>query len=305
MNITQCAAALLASFPPEERGIPDAAAYPGRNASVMEALNAGLQECFAVASPWARWANRGDVLPAPATVTVNVTHGSRAISRTGNFVSSMATIVIAEDDVDNVLVEASGTTGTLRFPYQGTTGAKEATIYGDACTLDADVLSVHGPIRTDGVEISPRPNPNIPSRALDDYGAHEDFIPPPIRRQRTSRTASTPLSYSLETIATGSTAAPRAVLRFYPAPASLMRVEYQAKLKPPSITSIASTDALPIPFEFVQSVFLPIARNALMASTFFRDMQSAPAIAQQYQRAIAILADLNPNKESGIRLRPR
>jgi len=113
------------------------------------------------------------------------------------------------------------------------------------------------------------------------------------------------MSYSVETATTGTTSAPRAVMRFYPAPAQLCRVEYQAMLRPPAITSISSTDILPIPFEFVQSVFLPIARYHLMTSPFFRDAGVSGAIVQGYQNARTILAGLNPNKESGIRFRTR
>ena len=44
MTATELATILLSDFSPEERAIPDAALYPGRNAWVKASINGALQE---------------------------------------------------------------------------------------------------------------------------------------------------------------------------------------------------------------------------------------------------------------------
>ena len=116
--------------------------------------------------------------------------------------------------------------------------------------------------------------------------------------ERTGR----PIGWTVETwskdAVTG--AAPR--LRVQPAPASAGVIEYRALLKPPvTFSDLTLTTNLPIPFEYIQSIFYPIARKRLSASQFFRSGIGLDEIDRSYRDALAILASLNPRPASGIR----
>jgi hypothetical protein len=301
MTTAQCATNLLLHFAPEERSIPDSGTYPGRNAAVLEALNGALQECFGNASPWVRWDERGALLQTPTEITLDVTAGSTAATITGwQPWMSGCTVVIAGHDVDNQIRNGSAS-AVLKYPYGGTTGTAGGTVYQDSIPIPADVLSVHGPVRVNGMDIHPRPSADVFStRHTDDYGSHIDFVEVPVTRPRVGAAAGRPLSYWLETWSAGNTAAPALRLRLGPANNLSGVLEYRCMLKPPVLTNIASTDSLPIPFEFVQTVFLPIARQKLTACPFFRDQSGITEINRAYQEAIRLLEKLKPSKDDGI-----
>lgn len=305
MTIAQVASHLLGYFTPEERSIPDAVAYPGRNAAVLAAINAALQECTALGRPWVITDVRGALMNAPTAVTIATTAGSNAATITG-WAAWMAgcAIVIDGEPIDNQIRNASSS-AILKFPAT-VTGTQTATVYATAHSLAADVMDVRKPIRCDGMDLLDMSN-EYPSRrpvVFNDYGMSTLRNHAPSYAERVADTAGQPRFYRITTASPDTSASHIQRIEIYPAPAVQCFLECKCSLTPPVVTSMTSTSTLPIPFQFVQSVFLPLAERSLMDSSFFRGTAAAGAIAGSEQKARAILESLQPNKTKRPRIIP-
>lgn len=308
MTINAIAGQLLAHFSPEERSIPDAGTYPGRNAAVMLAMNGALQELYGKGSPWVRFDERGELLNAPARVSLVVTGGSRDIEVVSGWQEWMGgcTIVIDGSAVDNQL-RLDEAVNVLKYPYEGVNATIGATVYHDCVTLPAEVMEVIRPVRVGRVPIGLMVSGDAPVFATepgdDDYGFHRRSVAGP-SPTRVADLAERPLGYALETWSADAVSAPRVRMRLKPAAATPQQLDYRAMLAPPVVvTDLASTAELPVPHHFVESLFYPIARQRLSASPFFRaDGMGLQEVARAYQEALALLESLNPQRESGARL---
>jgi hypothetical protein len=305
MTIAQVAAHLLGYFTPEERSIPDAAAYPGRNAAVLAAINAALQETASQGRPWAITDVRGAILNAPKSVTIATTAGSTAAIITG-WESWMAgcAIVIAGEPIDNQIRNDSSS-AILKFPAT-VTGTQAATVYATAHTCATDVMDARKPIRCDGMDLIPMSS-DYPSRrpvVFNDYGMTTLRMHVPSYAERVAETVNQPRFFRVTTASPSTAASFVQRIEVYPAPAVQCFLEYKCSLTPPVVTSLTSTSTLPIPFQFVQSVFLPLAVGALMDSPFFRGTAAAGSVAQSVQEARAIMQSLQPNKTKRPRIIP-
>jgi hypothetical protein len=244
------------------------------------------------------------LLYPPTAVTIAVTTGSRSATITG-WQDWMAgcSIVIDGHDCDNQIRNNLATV-SLKYPYGGTTGSVGATVYGDCITAESDVLAVYQPIRANGLDLQPIGSAGIETRSTEDFGAHVDFAPVPAVQLRMVSATSRPMAYALETWSEDTT--PNVIrLRLTPAPAMAATLEYRAMKTPPAITTITSVDQLPVPFEFVQTIFMPLARQKLTACPFFRTQNGMEEIARAAQQAMILLASLDPSKNRGFQLRPR
>lgn len=300
MNINDCAKSLINYFAPEERNIPDTLTYPGRNAAVITAMNSALQELFGQGKPWVRSDERGVVLRAPTPVTISVTNGSTAGTITG-WASWMTgcSIVIEGAAVDNQIRNDSATV-RLKYPYSGTTGTRNATVYHDSVEVDADVYEVRQPVTLGGIRLNPIPNAGSRlgiSHSEDFHYSDTTFL----AAATVAATASTPTSYAVDSWSPDDKTAPRLRLRLFPAPADQQFLAFSATLKPPTVTTLQSTDALPIPFEKVESIFLPLAVSALRQCPFWRGIAGEESVASAHQEALLALRDDNPNKNPGVR----
>lgn len=308
MTINDCGKLLLSHFPFEERLIPDDAAYPGRNAPVVAAMNAALEECYSRESPWIREDEVGDILRPAASVTISVTEGSREAEITTGWAAWMAgcSIVIAGHDIDNQIRNDSATC-TLKYPYGGTTGSVAATVYQDCLTLDSNLLLVVPPVRVNGKPIASLMVGSAISNPLhvQDFGMHHqveayDNIDP----RRAADLVGVVRGCSVESYSPDGSMVPVNRLRIHGTLSATGTVSFKAKLRPPAITDLLSDDTPPVPHEFVASVFLPIARQKLIASPFFRDQAGKEEIASAYKEARTTLASINTNLPRRFRFQP-
>jgi hypothetical protein len=299
MTINAAALRLLTYFSPEERSIPDAAAYPGCNAAVAGAMNGAFQRLFAGSGPWVRRDSRAALIYAPTAVTVAVTNGSTSATVTG-WASWMAgcLIVIEGDETENRIKNDSAS-AVLKIPYGGTTGTKAATVWCDTVTIGTDVLEVHEPVSFKGAKLTPLPAAGIPASliTLNDYGTpsytgfHE-------AERGLVASAGTPRFYSIDTW-TKDAATPSGMrLSLSPLPSHAGHIEYETTLQPPVVSDLSLTTVLPIPLSLADSVFLPIATMMLFDSPFFRGVAVPQAITAKYQEALATIAKLDPVKHS-------
>lgn len=305
MNIYQSAENLLTYFPPEEREVPDHENYPGRNAAVRKAMNEAFQDLFGKGKPWVREDDRGFVVNPPATVTIAVTNGSKAGTITG-WQSWMTgcTIVIAGAGVDNQIRNAAAAV-TLKFPYSGPTGSHSATVYHDSIDVGTDVLEITGEVKLDRVPLAPmsKDTPRLLGRSNEDFGYHRHGYSTPAAPD-VAATAGRPLGYSMETWSPDGTTAPVSRMRIYPAPASGGFLEFPVMLVPPRVDDISTDDTLPIPFQFIESIFQPIAVKKLRSCPFWRGIVAEADINEAYQNALALLDTGNPDKSNPVRLHP-
>jgi len=306
MTINALAKQLLTYFSPEERAIPDHADYPDRNAAVMLAMNGALQEMFGKASPWVRYDETGQLLRAPTVVTITVTNGSTSGVITSGWEGWMAgcSIVINGSALDNAIRNDSSNV-TLKFPHDGPSGSTSATVYHDSVTPAIDLMEVCEPVKANGRELAVLTSGDYPSprRSDSDFGFHRHVV----ELEPTPRVASRigqPLAYAVETWCKDATTGPKPRIKIQPAPDAAGFLEFRAMLPPPVvITSLTATTTLPIPFDYVQSIFIPFAAHRLMGSAFFLHGERDAGIVEAYQTAQELFAGLNPRKKSGTSLR--
>jgi hypothetical protein len=286
MTVNQIAINLLSYFSPEERTIPDASAYPGRNAAVLVAINGALQELCVDGMPWVSRQNLGAVLQPPTTTTVDVVAGSTAID-IADYAAWMdgCAIAIEGETVDNRITNA-GNPNFLQIPSQ-VTGTLNATVYHTSFELPGVCMSLISPVLVGGVEI-------------DDFQKIKDFS----INERCRSVVGKVKYYRVSSARVLPTQAPVIRLEIWPPPAVATPLQYTATLAHAVITNLASTNNLAIPFNFIQSVFLPIAARNLMDSSFFRGNAIPDTVLASEKKARMMLAKLVPNKTNSPRLIP-
>lgn len=188
----------------------------------------------------------------------------------------------------------------LKVPYGGDDGTKNATVYQDSVTVANSVMEVLDPVRFNGNRLAPTvtANVSIPIQSDQDYGFTGAYRQPPEARG-VEDSAATPIAYSVATWSPGDTSQPGTRIRLVPAPSEAGRLEYGAKLAPPVVTDIGSTDSLPIPQQFVQSILYPMARKHLSGCPFFVHSSAAGEIERAYREALRLLERLKPGKNAG------
>ncbi|MCE5310446.1 MAG: hypothetical protein LLG20_22645 [Acidobacteriales bacterium] len=303
MTVNDIAKRLLTNFSPEEREIPDNATYPGRNDAVKQAINGALQELFGKGGPWVRKDEIGVRIYPTTSVTIAVTAGSTSATITTGWQAWMAGCTIVIDASEDNEIKNASASATLKYPYTGTTGTKNAIVYHDSITIGDDVLEVLDPVRLDRRPLAVTVSPHHQSvlTEYDDYGIRPGSQTPMITVDRVSDTAGTPVCYHVHTWIPDANTPSRVRMRLTPAPTSAGMLDYQAMLAPPVVTNLAASTTLPIPLGFDESVFLPVATMHLMGTSFFRAMGVPAAVQKSYDTAMELLAGSNPGKTNQIR----
>lgn len=305
MNIAAAAAYLLTHLSPEERAIPDSSDYPGRNAAVAKALNGALQKLFGKGGKWVRSDDRGAVVNPPATIAIEVTAGSKSATIANDVWQSWfsgCSIIIDGAAVDNQIRNNSASV-VLKYPYSGTTGTKTATVYHDSIDLDADVLEVSDEIKVDRTplgKISMPTGPSLAHRTNEDFGFQtRSYVKQADSVSNTGRAS----GFMVETWSPDATTEPRIRIRLSPAPSKACFLDYSVMLRPPRVTDIASTSDLPIPHDFMESIFLPIALKEFRGCPFWRGMVADDEVESGYQSALEMLGEADPDKTEGFTLK--
>lgn len=252
----------------------------------------------------------GFALPAPTVVSVSVTNGSTTFT-TGATLPGACTIVIDGDPVYNT-ARAEGGTKQLLTPYQGATGTKSATVYGDYIVLGTDVAAVIGNVYDGaGDRITKANNKAALLRGgtvgYPDYGRV-------LRATGRKPTVGRPNLYFVENATlTGNTtsAASQMWMRFNPMPSAAMVVSFDVKVRAPRLTvtdlgsDIAdSTIVLNVPEDAIESLLRPIFLLAWTASPWFKDEEAARAIAKRAEPALKALDAYKAQQESNLTMTP-
>jgi len=93
-------------------------------------------------------------------------------------------------------------------------------------------------------------------------------------------------------------------LLLYPVPTEVFAIRMDVKIGPPAFTenNLLTTDPLPLPLGYGESLFLPIARGKALESYLFMQTSATGPIAKAYDIAMTTLEYTNPDQRGGYRV---
>lgn len=265
----------------------------------LNALNGTLQ-FLAVTSPlFASKQMRSVLLRPPATISTDMGFANFQQVESTSWEGWMVGCRIEFSGIreENRIVSISGTTATLQncVPSGAFTG-KSATVYCDSADLAADVIKVHDPVRfVNGPIISPaigRGHLSAPVSSRDDYG----------RRRRAQSGCEN--AYYIESVAVSGVSHPVLRLMLKNHATVLGNVEFVARVSlgyftQDDVFADGSPDddpgtPIPVPSDFVESIFLPLAVMRFYESPELKDADIPQAVKNSAQAAMQMLAAMSP-----------
>lgn len=285
----------------EQASIP----YSGSNRDplpeALEAINGTLQT-LAVFSPLFASKQTKSLLfrAAESVVVTGGTQYASTITKATSWEDRMlgCKILLAGETQPNRIVSISTTTATLQNPILASSAIGGATVYYDAAELPSDVISVNEPVRfVGGYPLRPangRFNLDQPLYTTrDDYG-----------RLSMSSVQGSPNAYFIESFMQSGASRPKLRMMLRDAPSIDSIVEYQARVTLGHFTTADVYGAgpgyadpqtpVPVPSDFVESIFLPLATVRFYGSSLLQNVDLPAAIAKQAQEANELLETMRP-----------
>jgi hypothetical protein len=309
MNTLDACKLLFLDFSPEERAIPESATYPGRHLAVLTALNTALQEMCCDGYPWVSKDERGAILNPPASgVEITVTEGSIAAEvSVGTWKDWFAGCAIKidgsswENQIKNDVRQVK-----LAIPHDGPSGTTTATVYHNRVALPTDAIALAGIPKVDGVPLTPSPNAEDGMGLREfDYGPRAMISDRSISQRNVGDWLGRPMAYKTETWKKDDVSGPYIRMLLTPGCDQKRKLSFGVYLRPAEILAVNSNDNLPIPFQFVQKLLIPIARFHLSTSSFFRNEEGRSTINAAYRAAKDELASLSPRRATGVKMVPK
>ena len=288
MTVRETIATMLSYLRVEQRAIPYAGGsdYDDPLPDALAACNAALQQMAALGPLFAAKQQRSAYFRAPSTLAVSgLTRGG--MTATGSFPTRAA----------GCWLQLPGDPATLQFPHLSDSASGNAEINVDSVELDADIITVLEPVRFRGSR-----------RTLTAVGSREEL----------AQGCGGDVRYFIESAISNNAVRLRLMISGYVSTDTV--IEFQARTALSAITRAdvynndgGHTDpgvALPVPANFVESIFLPLALDAFFAKPTITNYdiaslrnQDAPAlIHQQAQTALVLLERMRPQgrKPTGI-----
>lgn len=300
MTVRDTIATLLSYLRTEQRTIPYAGGpdYEDPLPDALAACNAALQQMAALGPLFAAKQQRSAYFRAPAPVTVSgLSHG--AYSVTGSFPAWAAGcwVDLPGDPAMNRILSLTGSAATLQFPHLSGSTAGTATVHVDTVELDPDIITVLEPVRFRGSR-----------RTLAAASSREELTQSSCGEPR----------YFIESAITNDTVRLRMMISGYVSTDTVLEFQARTALRTLTRADVYTSDethsdpgvALPVPANFVESIFLPLALDAFFAKPTVTNYdipslrnQDAPAlIRQQAQTALVLLERMRPQgrKPTGL-----
>lgn len=222
---------------------------------LMQAANVALQTLYGLLPNAYKEQTQGFVLPAPATVSLAVTQYSQTVAASSFTAAQIGrSIVLPGDGNWNQIID----TDKLLNPYMGASGTVSATVYGDAFySTDYPLDRIVG-------------NPRFPSGGSATV-LNRELIPvsnPSSWNWLSQQTTGTPQFWWTQSIGFSQGKEPIIVFRVMPAPTSAYALSVRISYWPKRLTLADYTDAarVPVPDQFIDTVLVPLALQALMAT---------------------------------------
>lgn len=271
--------------------------------AVAQVMTSAFQEIADEANSEAKNQIGSAVLNAVTTSTATVTAGSKVMSSFAGYSSWMlgCTIRIDGDSQDNEILSSTA----LAKPYIGTTGSRSVTVYADAITLDETTGRVIPPLllgdNTALIESSTRSDfitqgkYRVPGFYSEKYASH------PFWAIGSKPSAPTPSTYFIDGYYDPTLDYIVRRIRFSPMPTELQVVSWTASINPQRVATTDIDGALhvdpgvkiPCPNGWVESIFLPVARQIATSCPQFKNSDIKNEIGRQYSRALSRLKDSN------------
>lgn len=272
----------------------------GQRRSLISIITAALQVCYARA-PEAFAGQVGAIIAPPTTCTITAINGSPMVTITGYPYDARGRSLQVGGQYYQVAITAVGATELVE-PWPGTTGNFPATIYGDAIEIVSTFHHLLGDVMVQGsgpLFAAPDRMTFLNIRdgtTTGDYGMRGAVA-------RSPNSPNTPEAYWVEEayLATGT----KRYIRLAPFPRSSARMNYTVEYKPREISVADLSDAtvvLPVPGDFVDSIFVPIVLQRWTGSPWFRNESAKSEIARQFKEALQLLAGWSPQDNREIRI---
>ncbi len=223
---------------------------------VMQAVNAAMQKVYNVLPMYFKTMTVGFLLPAPLTVSVQVTNGSKELGADAFSASQLgSTVVIPGDSAWNQVAD----TNLLQNPYMGETGTVDATVYGDA------VFSERYPF----------------DRIMGNPQFADQTQMPLIRRTVQNATVpylgltpsiGQPSIWWVQPNGNAQGGLPVLFLRLFPLPAQAYAITVPLAFWPMRVTleDYQANAVIPVPDQFLDACLVPLAVRALMDTPAFQ-----------------------------------
>jgi len=301
MTVRETIAAMLSYLRVEQRAIPYAggADYEDPLPDALAACNAALQQMAALGPLFAAKQQRSAYFRAPTPVAVSgLTHGG--MTATGSFPAWAAGcwVDLPGDPAMNRILSITGTTATLQFPHLSDTASGTATVNVDTAELDGDIITVLEPVRFRGSK-----------RVLTAVSSREEL----------SQSCGD-VRYFIESAISNGAVKLRMMISGYVSTDTVLEFQARTALGELTRADVYNNDAghtdpgvaLPVPANFVESIFLPLALDAFFAKPTITNYdipslrnQDAPSlIHQQAQTALVLLERMRPQGRKPVGLWP-
>jgi len=303
MTVRDTIATLLSYLRVEQRAIPYAGGsdFDDPLPDALAACNAALQQMAVLGPLFAAKQQRSAYFRAPYALAVSgLSHGG--MTATGSFPAWAAGcwVELPGDPAMNRILSITGSTATLQFPHLADSASGTATINVDTVELDADIITVLEPVRFRGSK-----------RSLTAVGSRDELA---------QDCGGGVVRYFIESALSNGAIRQRLMISGYASTDTV--IEFQARtalrhLTPADVynNDDAHTDPgtpLPVPANFVESIFLPLALDAFFAKPTITNYdipslrnQDAPnLIHQQAQTALLLLERMRPQGQKPVRIKP-
>lgn len=254
----------------------DALSVPGAM-DLVEAINAGLQECYQLLPPWQRRTTLSLELAAPLSVSLDLTNGSVALGDGGSLFADglIGRSVVADGDPN--WNEVQSETQLLDL-YQGATGVHAATVYGDSVFSDFATF--------DGMVGHPR-----------FADTRETLIPHNPRLEGRPAEIGKPRYYWFEPGANSLGSGVPVFFRVSPAPdrAYVLRCDIEFRPARLAYTSLHTPTAIALADQFLERALVPLCELRLLRSPEWADAALAQLVLADAAAAREFLGQQRPS----------
>ena len=302
MTVRDAINTMLGYLRVEQRGIPYAGGtdYDDPLPDALAACNAALQQMAVLGPLHAAKQQRSAYFRAPLTLSVTgLSNGGT--TATGDFPAWAAGcwVQLPDDPRMNRILSISDSTAQLQFPHLSTTTSGSATVNVDTAELPADIITVIEPVR---------------------FRGSRDSLIAAASRTELAHTCGSEVRYFIESAVSNGSVRLRLMLSAYVQADTVIEFQARTAHSPLTRADVYLDEEgypdpgvpLPIPANFVESIFLPLALDAFFAkptitnfdTSSLRNQDAPTLIRQQAQTALALLERMQPQAKKPARMAP-
>lgn len=285
-----------------------AEASAAQKLAVATAISGALQELWQDGPAYFKRREKTAILYGPTQVSLTATANSTAVTGFTGWQDWMAgcSMRVDGDQFDHEIVDEN----TLLQPYHGSSGTKNAQVFGDCVNMATEVSSVLGAVRLADIrELVPAPDRTAFNRA--NYWYEGDYGEAILSVQARRRWTGQPHTYWIDTVFSGTgtaTSQPIIRLRVAPLPQQQYILKFDTEINPPAVTpdNLDSNDIIfELPGSNTELILLPFVLQRLTSCAWWKNRDALPEIARQFKAAHAAVYGSRPQVKRARRMVPR